>query len=64
MRIFDLLLWLLNQYIVIELWCPQRAALTGKLPQNRNKQGNETGLAGLTVTRDGDDLRRHLPPLP
>ena len=35
MRIFELLLWLLNHYIVIELLCPQRAALTGKLPQNR-----------------------------
>ena len=44
--------------------CPHWAALTGKLPQNRNKQGNETELAGLTVTRDGDDLRRHLLSLP
>ena len=38
MRISELLLWLLNQYIVIELLCPQRAALTGKLPQNRNNR--------------------------
>ena len=36
MRIFELLLLLLSHYIVIELWCPQRAELTGKLPQNRN----------------------------
>ena len=38
MRIFELLLWLLNRYIVVELLCPQRAALTGKLPQNRTKR--------------------------
>ena len=29
MRIFELLLWLLSHYIVIELLCPQTAALTG-----------------------------------
>ena len=38
MRISELLLWLLNQYIVIELLCPQRAELTGKLPQNHNNR--------------------------
>ena len=38
MRIFELLPWLLNQYIVIELLCPQGAALTGKLPQSRNNR--------------------------
>ena len=38
MRIFELLPWLLNHYIVIELLCPQRAALTGKLPQNRTNR--------------------------
>ena len=32
MRIFELLPWLLNQYIVTELLSHQRAALTGKLP--------------------------------
>ena len=43
MRIFELLLWLLNHYIVIELLCPQRAALTGKLPQNRTKRKMKRG---------------------
>ena len=38
MRIFEPLLWLLNYYTVIELLCPQRAAPTGKLPQNRNNR--------------------------
>ena len=38
MLISELLLWFLNHYIVIELLCPQRAALTGKLPQNRTNR--------------------------
>ena len=38
MRIFELLLWLLNHYKVIELLCPQRVALAGKLPQNRTNR--------------------------
>ena len=32
MQFSELLLWLLNHYIGIELLCPQRASLTGKLP--------------------------------
>ena len=35
-----------------------------KITTESQQQGNETGLEGLTVTRDGDDLRRHLPALP
>ena len=38
MRIFELLLWLLNHYIVIELLCPQRATITGILRQNRTNR--------------------------
>ena len=38
MRISELLLWLLNHYIVIELLCPQTAAFAGKLPQNRTNK--------------------------
>ena len=38
MRISELSLWLLNHCIVIELLCPQRAAPTRKLPQNRTNR--------------------------
>ena len=63
MRIFDLLLWLLNHYIVIEL-VSSKSCTYRKITTEPQQQGNETGLAGLAVTRDGDDVRRHLPPLP
>ena len=63
MQIFELLLWLLSHYIIIEL-VSSKSCTYRKITTEPQQQGNETGLAGLTVTRDGDDLRRHLPALP
>ena len=63
MQIFELLLWLLNHCIVIEL-VSSKSCTYRKITTEPQQQGNETGLAGLTVTSNGDDLRRHLPALP
>ena len=51
MRIFELSLWLLNHCIVIEL-VSSKSCTYRKITTEPQQQGNETGLAGLTVTRD------------
>ena len=50
MRISELLLWLLNQYIVIDLLCPQRAALLESY-QGTSTTGKLNGTSGTNCNQ-------------